>query len=301
MHTHLNRDRRVSLATLLREGYTQKETAEALCVHPSTICRELMRNSEGRYHATHADVLARKRRSFSKVNAQMIENHLELAKRIEARLNPLISPEVIAHAEGIHHQTIYSWIKRARPDLQTMLPRRGKKRRRYGKKREKYNGWTRKVREIDERPKSPFSWEGDTVMGKTKVRLLTHVERSSLFTRVDLIENGTADAVHAVLKKKPLPGIITYDRGSEFALWKMIERDTGVTVYFAHPHHPWERGKNENTNGRLRRVFPKKFDFSTITQRQVDRVVHIMNHTPRKSLSWRTPAEVFEEINCDSG
>jgi IS30 family transposase len=119
--------------------------------------------------------------------------------------------------------------------------------------------------------------------------------------RADLIPDGTADTIHAILTQRPLPGTITYDRGSEFALWKMIERDTNVSIYFARAHHPWERGKNENTNGRLRRVFPKRFDFSTITQRQLDRIVHTMNHTPRKSLSWRTPAEVYQKLCCGSG
>ena len=75
----------------------------------------------------------------------------------------------------------------------------------------------------------------------------------------------------------------TFDRGSCFSLWRRIERDTNATVYFADPHAPWERGTNENTNGRLRRVFPKGFDFDTITQRDIDAVVWIMNHTKRKS------------------
>ena len=61
-------------------------------------------------------------------------------------------------------------------------------------------------------------------------------------------------------------------------------------------HHNKE-GKNENTNGRLRRVFPKKFDFDTINQKQLDEVVYLMNHTPRKTLNWRTPAEVFESLH----
>jgi IS30 family transposase len=80
----------------------------------------------------------------------------------------------------------------------------------------------------------------------------------------------------------------------------MIERDLNIPVYFARPHHPWQRGKNENTNGRIRRIFPKRFNFSTLSQGQLDAVVHIMNHTPRKSLSWRTPADVFREVRCVS-
>lgn len=301
MYHHLSRDQRVSLATLLRAGYTQKETALALGVHPATVCRELKRNGEGHYHATHAYVLSRTRRVHAKVVYRKIENNTVLRTLLERRLEPLISPEVAAHEVGIHHQTIYSWIYRSRPDLRVKLPYRGKKRRRYGKKREKYSGWTRHVRSINERTESTLSWEGDTIKGSTKSRLLTHVERTSLYTRVDIMSDGTADSVHAVLKDNPLYGTITYDRGSEFALWSMIERDTQVTVFFADPYSPWQRGKNENTNGRLRRVFPKKYDFSTLTQRQLDRVVHVMNHTPRKSLSWRTPAEVFKEISCTSG
>ncbi len=240
-------------------------------------------------------------RSHTKVAYRKIENDSTLRTLLERRLEPLISPEVVAYEVGIHHQTIYAWIKRSRPDLRVQLPYHGKKRRRYGKKREKYSGWTKHVHSIDERPDTTVSWEGDTMKGKTLSRLLTHVECTSLYTRVDIVPNGTADAVHAVLKKKPLSGTITYDRGSEFALWRMIERDTSSLIYFADPYSPWQRGKNENTNGRLRRVFPKRSDFSTLTQRQLNRVVNLMNHTPRKSLSWRTPAEVYKKLCCTSG
>ena len=79
----------------------------------------------------------------------------------------------------------------------------------------------------------------------------------------------------------------------------MIERDTKA-VFFADAHAPWQRGKNKNTNGRLRRLFPKQFNFATITQKQLDEVVYLMNHTPRKSLGWRTPASVCEERCCSS-
>jgi IS30 family transposase len=216
-----------------------------------------------------------------------------LAGTIESLLRPLVSPEVAAHAVGLTHETIYAWIYRTRPDLKAELPQYGRKRRRYGSKRGQKQGWTKNVRSIDERPEAGQSWEGDTVKGRTRARLLTSVERTSLFTVVDLMPDGTADSVHAAMKRRRLEGTMTYDRGSEFALWRMIERDTDLTVYFAHAHHPWERGKNENTNGRLRRVFPKRFDFGTITQKDVNGVVRLMNHTPRKSLSWLTPCMVY--------
>lgn len=295
MPTHITREDRIALAALRREGHSQADAARSIGKSPSAVSRELKRNAtdEGTYHATHADVLARERRKCSKVGARKIENDTVLAQDIESLLCPLVSPEVVAHETGIAHETIYAWVERSRPDLKVCLPQRGRKRRRYGSKRAQKQGWTKHVRSIDERLETNESWEGDTVKGRTKARLLTSVERKSLFAIVDLVPDGTADSVHAATKKREFTGTMTYDRGSEFALWRMIERDTDLKVYFAQPHHPWERGKNENTNGRLRRVFPKRFDFSTITQRDVNRVVRLMNHTPRKSLSWRTPCMVF--------
>lgn len=301
MHTHLKREDRIALGALRRAGLTQSAIAEQLGVHRSTVCRELKRNrnKRGSYHALTADIKAKERRKQSKIQYRKIDT--VLGTSIAKKLNPLVSPEVVAHQLGIHHQTIYSWIYREQHNLLRQLPQRGRKRRRYGSKRTKKQGWTQSIRSIHNRPETALVWEGDTIKGGTRARVLTHVEQTSLYLRADLMYDGTADSVHAVLKDKPLSDQIIYDRGSEFALWKMIERDTGVTITFADAHHPWQRGKNENTNGRLRRIFPKRMDFATITQSQLDEVVRLMNHTPRKSLGWKTPAQVFEEICCDSG
>jgi transposase, IS30 family len=296
MYTHITRDQRVALAALLREGATQKDVARAIGVHPSTVGRELKRNPnrEG-YHAIHANTLSVSRRRYSKLQHRKIENNEKLEQRIETMLNPLVSPEVVAHELNIVHETIYAWIYRSRPDLKKKLPYQGRKRRRYGKNRTEKQGWTRDVRKIDSRPDVDFSWEGDTVKGLTRSQLLTHVERESLFAVADLIPNGTADAVQEKMKKKDIlkESVLTYDRGSEFALWRMIEKDIDSLIFFANAHHPWERGKNENTNGRLRRVYPKKFNFDTVSQRDIDATVWLMNHTKRKSLGWRTPCRVF--------
>jgi len=300
MHKHFNREDRIALGALKRAGFSQSEIGAQLGFHRSTVERELKRNQKprGGYHALNADVQARERRVHAKKQYRKID--AVLGQCIASRLNPLTSPEVVAHEMDIHHQTIYNWMYRERIDLLPQLPQPGRKRRRYGSKRAKKQGWTKLVRNIHDRPESLLSWEGDTVKGSTKTQLLTHVERTSLYTHVDLIPNGTADVVPATLKQVPLEGVITYDRGSEFALWQMIERDTNALVFFADAHSPWQRGKNENTNGRLRRVYPKGFDFDTITQKQLDRVVHVMNHTPRKSLEWRTPADVYKELCCIS-
>lgn len=295
MPTHITREERIALAALLREDHSQADTARAIGKSPSAVSRELARNAGGggTYHATRADVFARRRRKESKVGARKIENDPVLARSIKQLLCPLVSPEVVAHEVGIAHETIYAWVRRSRPDLNACLPQRGRKRRKYGSKRAQKQGWTKHVRSIAARPETRESWEGDTVKGSTKARLLTNVERRSLYLVADQMPDGTADSVHARTKRHAFEGTMTYDRGSEFALWRMIERDTKLAVYFAQPHHPWQRGKNENTNGRIRRVFPKRFDFSTIRQREVNQVVSLMNHTPRKSLSWQTPCMVY--------
>jgi transposase, IS30 family len=301
MHRHFNREDRIALGVLKRAGLSQSEIARQLGFNRSTIGRELKRNQKprGGYHALNADMQATTRRQQSKQRYRIIDTAFGLV--IATQLHPLVSPEVVGHRVGIHHQTIYSWLYRERKDLLPLLPQRGRKRRRYGSKRTKKQGWTRLARSIHDRPESALSWEGDTVKGGTKHQLLTHVERQSLYTRADLIPNGTADVVHATLKRTPLTGTITYDRGSEFALWQMIERDTPVTIFFADAHAPWQRGKNENTNGRLRRVFPKRFNFDTITQKQLDEVVYLMNHTERKSLGFKTPCFMYGRGCCNSG
>ena len=110
-------------------------------------------------------------------------------------------------------------------------------------------------------------WEFDTVVssrGKSKACLATFVERKTRLTKIRLI----------------------VDRGKEFASYLEFEKKLNVNVYFADPYSSWQRGANENTNGLLRKFFPKKFDFSTITQNDVDIVENILNNRPRKCLGY---------------
>lgn len=310
MYHHITRDKRVALAALLRAGYSQRQAAKELGVHQSSVSRELGRNAEAgtAYHSAQAAFLARHRRERSKATLRKIENDPALADRIEQCLEPLVSPEVVAHDLPVSHESIYCWIYRSRPDLKIQLPQRGKKRRRYGSKREQKQGWTRDVRSIHERSVGAENrsqarhFEGDTIRGPRSA-LLTLTDRKSRFEEAVKIPYEGCDPVHGAIiarRKKLGARSFTFDRGSAFSLWRMIEQDTNATVYFADPHAPWQRGTNENANGRLRRVFPKGFDFDTITQRDVNRVVRLMNHTKRKCLDWRTPCEVFKG-RCTSG
>ena len=303
MYHHTTQEEKTALAALLRAGYSQRSAAKELGINQSSVSRELARNTKTgtSYHAGRAQQMADDRRVMSKTAARSIERDPALAHRIEAQLHPLVSPEVIAHDESVCHETIYAWIYRSRPDLKVRLPQRGKKRRRYGSKREAKQGWTKDVRSIHTRGSGAARrsrtrhFEGDTLRGDREA-LLTLTDRKSRFEDAVKIPYEGCDPVHGAIltrQKKLAARSFTFDRGSCFSLWRMIERDTNARVYFADPHAPWQRGTNENTNGRLRRVFPKGTDFSTITQRDVDRVVRLMNHTKRKCLNWRTPCEVF--------
>ncbi len=304
MYKHFTLDERFLLAALIKADYELPDMAETMARSPSSILREVLRNSrlDGKYEPRHAHMLAKSRRKESKLSCRKIENNHDLAMRIEQRLQPLVSPEVIAHDEDVCHETIYAWISRSRPDLNIKLPQRGRKRRRYGSKRSKKQGWTANVRNIATRPIGAENrsrighFEGDTVRLDGGA-ILTHTDRKSRFEIAHLVPDETADVAYEIIKNDDdlrAAKSITYDRGSTFALWRMIEKKIIGNVFFANAHHPWERGTNENSNQRLRRVFPKGTKYSTISQEDLDKAVWIMNNTKRKCLNWRTPNQVFK-------
>ena len=153
--------------------------------------------------------------------------------------------------------------------------------------------------EVEERL-VPGHWEGDLIKGAhNRSAVGTLVERTTLFTVLSKMENASAEAalsgfshvLNRIETQKRLS--MTYDQGREMAAHQRLSEATGVKVYFADPHSPWQRGLNENTNGLLRQYLPKGTDLGGFSQEELDAIAWKLNTRPRKSLGFRCPAELF--------
>ena len=278
----------------------------------STIYRELGRNTGQRgYRPKQAHRLATERREAKERPRKMTPPVVE---HIESKLRMDWSPEQIASTMGtapdgpgiaVSHERIYQHVReaarRGRP-LYTHLRQRGKTRR----KRRGTKDMRGKIRNrigIEERPAVVESrtrigdWEADLVCGAGHSGyLVTLVERVSRKTRIGRTSTKLADDVTAVIVAL-LSGLvvetITFDNGKEFAGHEGIAKQLECRCYFARPHHSWERGLNENTNGLIRQYFPKKMEFTSITLEETAFVEHRLNNRPRKCLGYKTPNVVY--------
>lgn len=213
---------------------------------------------------------------------------------------------------SLSHMTIYRHIQRDQRAGGRMFRhlRQGGKRRRkrtHGpEKRGKLGGKPM----IDTRPAAVEGrqdvghWEGDTVMGSAGERacLLTLVERSTGLALVIRLPHRTVRAVNrATIEAITTSGLpfktITWDNGTGFHGYRQIEAATGVQCYFAYPHHPWERGSNENFNGLLRQYFRKGRSLSGKRQADCDQAVAKLNTRPRKRYGFQTPADRMRQIS----
>lgn len=144
-------------------------------------------------------------------------------------------------------------------------------------------------------------WEGDLIIGKgQKSAIGTIVERKSRYTLIVKLKSRKADEVAKMFSKKlnqlnkKLRKSMTYDNSIEMAKHKTITQKTGMKIYFAHPYASWERGTNENTNGIIRRDFPKGTNFNLVDDKQLLKLEQKLNNKPRKIIGCKTPKEVLE-------
>ena len=311
---HVTQDIRCQIYTLKSIGFSQRQIAKEVGYSESTISREIQRNSGGRgYRYKQANRLAIERRSIASGKPKKL-TAARLAA-IEQLLREDWSPEQISgrfRAEGIliSHERIYQHVwkdKRQGGSLYKHLRHQGKK---YNKRRSGKAGRGCIPNRVDisealsaqvEAKARIGDWEGDTIIGaQHQGAIVSYVERHSKLTRLKLVKKKTAELVTQatieIMRDLSLLHpiyTVTYDNGKEFSNHAAIAEALGTQCYFAQPYHSWERGLNEHTNGLVRQYLPKSTDFRKITDEQVQAIEDKLNNRPRKSLGYRTPAEVF--------
>jgi transposase, IS30 family len=313
MHAQITLEERYAIMALRKQRYSIRAVAHELGRAPSTISRELRRNVRpSGYYApdvAHSYTVARRRRSrrnthFSADEWILVEHLVSLDWSPEQVSGWLRLHDILS----ISHETIYLRVfhdKRCGGKLWMHLRQATKKRRKRYRSHDS-RGRLAGKRHISERPAEVETrqveghWEIDSIMGDDHGRhsTLTVVERKTGFLQMGKLERHcAADAVARtieLIERQPERFLtITADNGTEFHSYKLIEEATGVPFYFATPHHSWERGTNENTNGLVRQYLPKRTSMAHVTQADLDAIAAKLNARPRKRLGFRTPEECY--------
>lgn len=313
-YTQLRIHERVYIEIRLRDGVTLTSIATELGRSPSTISKEVARNGGSCYLAEKAQVradarphrglLLDERDDLASAIITHLKNHRSViqALAIVARQHPGWQP--------VSHESVYHWIfnsvKYKAAKLWKLLVRKRTNRRKRHLDQER-RGRIKNMTMIDQRPFVPEDrtelghWEGDLVVGAGgKSAVATLVERKTRVTSVLHVSSKRAqdvtDALVAWFEGQPSGSVttLTWDGGKELAYHEQFTAVTGVKVYFAEPHSPWQRGTNENTNGVLRRKIPKGTDLSWVDQATADEFSTWLNERPMPTLSWSTPNEALE-------
>jgi len=215
---------------------------------------------------------------------------------------------------SIHHETIYRYIyaKQAKQyKLWEYLPLSRKKRMRKGGRKVKRASRIVGAISIDLRPEEVLGrlkaghFETDNIIGKQTddTALSVTVERFTRFSLLDKLPNRTARAKREAVTRRlsPFPKrlrlTLTADNGGENAEHQLLTQETGIDVFFAHAYHAWEKGSNENTNGRIRRFIPKRVSMDTISEETIQQIEYWLNNTPRKCLGYLTPYEKMKKVH----
>ena len=311
-YSQLDLDERIELSRHHDAGTALSEIARIMGRHPSTIGRELKRNSlpKGGYKPASADRIALSRRR----RLSRIERLSPLRDHVRDHLAMGWSPEQIAgrlRLEGsqhkVSHESIYRFIYRwpvRREKLYHYLARaKASRGRRYFKRRREPILGRRSIHErgqtIDNR-ETFGHWEGDLLQFRTqRDHLLTLCERQTRLTLAAPLPSKTAEDTAATLAGSfaALPEAarrsITFDNGPEFARHQKLQQDLEMQTFFCDPHSPWQRGSIENANGLLRRDLPRKTELSDYSDQDILDVIWANNTTPRKCLGFLSPAEAF--------
>ena len=279
-YLHLTCEQRCQIYALLQSGHSQAHIARQIGVDPSTISRELVRNTGARgyrFKQAHEKASQRRQEASDKPRkmtpdlVELIEEKLTQEQWSPDQISGRLAKDGVAF---ISHERIYQHVWKDKKDGGTLylhLRHSGKK---YNRRKGKNSGRgliSNRV-DIDQRPpivaaKSRIGdWEADTIIGANhKGVVMSHVERTSKYTKLAKLPDKNADSVVQACARVLLPladqiETITYDNGKEFASHAQIATSLGALSYFAKPYHSWERGLNEHTNGLFRQYFPKGSD-----------------------------------------
>ena len=323
-YKRISLNERVIIETLLHEEKSRSYISKYLNRSRSTITNELqywLIKPTDKYDAQLAHWYATEVNS-TKRTQDKINTHKRLKIYVYRGLLNGYSPDQIAGSikllhpndpiMSISYEAIYQHIYRHRQSalgkkLIKLLPYH------HHKRRVNRKGGKNKIRikdqvSIDLRPEhiqlreEVGHWEGDLMIGVgQKSAIATNVERKTRYTFIMKIDNRKSKTVTEAFAStlNTLPDYIrksmTYDNGMEMTNHKWLTDETGIDIYFAHPYSSWERGTNENTNGLIRRFFPKGTDFNNITLKQIKDAQYKLNNRPRKILGYKTPNQMMQE------
>ena len=313
-YTHLKLSDRQQFSSYLEMNLSIKQISQRLGKHRSSIYRELKRNNiSSNYSPYKAQDRAKNQRVLKSSSQLKIETNERLRCHIFLKLEEGWSPEQISgrlkrenSSDYVCHETIYRYIYRQQEKrlYYLLTHKRANRRSKYGRKPHTRPYLNR--RSIHNRAQSIElrkiigHWEGDTLQFSSLSRnITTLVERKTRFLFLIKNENKkTKTVVDGITKvidqnSKKLWKSITFDRGSEFMNFIEIEKKICGNTYFCDPHSPWQRGSNENMNGRLRRFLPRKTDINSISQEDLISLQTKLNNTPRKCLGFKTPTEAL--------
>jgi IS30 family transposase len=315
-------EERVALAGMLLQGMTPRAIALALKRSPSTISRELARNSSGGAYASRGAQASCEARRVKARPAAKLDPDGPLWPLATHMLGWLWSPQQIARTLRtmwpdkpelhVSHETIYTAIYahpkgELRKDLIACL-RQGKSGRKPRSAGDDRRCQIPEMVSIHLRPLEvndrvmPGHWEGDLIKGagnRSAIGVL--VERTTRLALLAKMPDATAESALAAFTFKlnqiaePMRQTLTYDCGKEMARHRDLARATSMRVYFCAPHSPWQRGSCENTNGLLRQLLPKGTDLSIHDQTALDSIADLLNNRPRQTLNWRSPIQAFRD------
>lgn len=312
MYKQLTSEQRYTISVLLQNRTKQKEIAKAINVSPSTVSREIRRNSgvRGRYNWETAQANAvqtkRKKPGNHSINKEVMEEARHLL--ITEQWSPeQISGVLAKDGKYISHETIYRMIRKDKAEGGTL----------YKHCRHKLKHRTRPVggkrisipnrTSISERPteadgKRFGDFEMDTIVGRgNHGAIVTLIERSTNMLFMRKLKKGknakelARTVIHLLSPFKEHVKSITTDNGTEFACHEMIGKSLGVTIYFADPYASWQKGAIENANGLIRQYVPKTETFEHVSHQQITKYSKRINIRPRKKLEFKTPHECFYE------